>query len=337
MVPRLLFLSLLFWSISEGVVAPKMARGSDKEQVLFRTLLDEVRAAHKKIRSEVFMSVQVGITETSSQYFVHNNETAANVVTRAYNKQGDLILVKQKLPELHVENDQNSQILCANDKYRFHIIGSENSWKIAFLEASNQTSGPSQKQQQTETLKLFKSISMAGLYLIDCLDSSGFELQNCRQEKKGSSNRYIINGRLSLPEYVLEEIEFSLDANNFFQLLSMTAKSVELVHRKGETTAISTSYDYGDVSFSEIKPLRKVETLSSNARGTSNVVIEYKDWQANNLQTSRFYLAGYGLPEPDMAALSVADGGLNWTRIVLWGVIAATSTTLIWFARKKRG
>jgi len=107
--------------------------------------------------------------------------------------------------------------------------------------------------------------------------------------------------------------------------------------QKGEYSS-TLSYSNETLGTTNIRPVSKsigVTTSIADAKrpeSFSTLTVEYRDWSIEPVDEKRFYLSGYGLPEPSLAELNGETGIPLW----FWILIGIAGLLLLWLLNRRK-
>jgi len=127
------------------------------------------------------------------------------------------------------------------------------------------------------------------------------------------------------------QVKVVLDPGNFYQVLGHSNLLIGKNGQKGKYSS-TLSYSNETLGTTNIRPVSKsirVTTSIADAKRPESfltLTVEYRDWSIEPVAEKRFYLSGYGLPEPSLAELNGETGIPLW----FWILIGIAGLLLLW-------
>ncbi|MCA9157944.1 MAG: hypothetical protein KDA72_06430 [Planctomycetales bacterium] len=285
-------------------------------------LRDKIVAAHKSLKATIIQGMGVTYSLTNT-YAAKTKKTLQPLDgVRHIIKGEQTLLIK------------DAKISGSNSDYSFQVADEGGKFSLLTLESRRSPSERIQAYESSRRAILSSSISIFEHEIVELFRNSGTKDLSVVEE----NNRVIVRFVFAPPggEIEFSEVELELDPNNMYQLVK--CRDVMTVLATNDQYVEEGTFVYEDefLNESKIRLLRRSERTRkyTNREGKPDEDLqlnEFADWSQVVPDDSKFRLAGYGLPEPNPAALNAGTNWLRWTLICL---VAGLGVVLLFFGKR---
>lgn len=299
------FLTLFCWSLS-----------SAQEHA---AIIERIREAHGRIRTEVFNDVAVemkwktiGLPEEEIQLDEH----------RSFVFQGDDRMMRD-----------DGDVLASNSDYRFRVNDTGGGKEIAYLEGKKRRNPAAEAYENDKSAGLFSSMEFEGDLLADVLEDEAFVIDSIQDDEATVT----IKGSWQKGDSKFEDIVIQLAPENLYQVVACDYK----VRRPKYGINVANTYTYANEPFDDTNARMLVafeQNISDYPLGDTpptelglHQEVEFSHWTRAPDDPMVFRLSGHGFPEPDLDAL---NGSISPLRLVLSLLVGCAGLLAILFGRR---